>query len=290
MDKRAIPDPRGFIEAKRSQWQAQSTRRQWVLGMTLLATAGPTLGAALGWMVGSPGGFSGAAGGAAAGAVMAMWVGPLAAWLARSPKLEALPDLAFPPRVQAIAAEDPTAIRDGLTGAYTQRYFIAAAEREWSRIHRHGEDAALLMIDADRLSAVNQAHGMDCGDAMLVQLTRLVSATLRQYDLMARFNAGVLVVYLPNTDPIGAIDVAERIRERIAEHRMSWSSGPVSVTVSVGVAAIGDVHNALDAVIGDAGIALRQAKAAGRNCVRAAPVPPRRLPASGTTLGDRRAH
>ena len=190
----------------------------------------------------------------------------------------------------ATAGADGSDIRDALTGAYTQRYFIAAADREWSRIRRHGGDAALLMIDPDHLGSINDAHGMDCGDAALVQLARLVTATLRQYDLMARFNAGVLVLYLPHTDPIGAIDVAERIRDRIASHRMHWPTGTVTLTVSVGVAAVGADHAALDAVIGDAGAALRQAKAAGRNCVRASPVPPKRLPSSGAAQGDRRAH
>jgi diguanylate cyclase (GGDEF)-like protein len=144
------------------------------------------------------------------------------------------------------------------------------------------------MIDADQLRVINETHGQACGDAVLVHLTRLVNATLRQYDLMARFNAGVLVVYLPHTDPIGAIDVAERIRERIANFRMAWPTGSVAVTVSVGVASIGADHSALDTVISDAGAALRKAKAAGRNCVRAAPVPPKRNPANGVSQGDRR--
>ena len=188
----------------------------------------------------------------------------------------------------AMSIDEAADIRDTLTGAFTQRYFLAAADREWSRIRRHGEDAALLMIDADQLQSINQAHGQECGDAMLVHLTRLVGGTLREYDLMARFNAGVLVVYLPHTDPIGAIDVAERIRDRIASFRLNWPSGTVTVTVSVGVAAVGADHATLDTVIGDAGAALREAKLAGRNCVRAAPVPPKRAPANGSARGDRR--
>lgn len=167
-------------------------------------------------------------------------------------------------------------VRDALTGAYTQQHFVAAADREWSRIRRHGEDAALLMIDIDRLKGINDRFGTGCGDALLVEITRQVSTTLRQYDLLARFGGGVLVVYLPHTDPIGALDVAERIRERVAALRVSWSTHTLRSTVSVGVASIGASHGALDEVIADAGGALREAKAAGRNCVRAAPVPPRR--------------
>jgi diguanylate cyclase (GGDEF)-like protein len=165
--------------------------------------------------------------------------------------------------------------RDALTGAYTQQHFVAATDREWSRVRRHGEDAALLMIDVDHFKRLNDEHGNDAGDAMLVEITRLASSTLRPYDLLARFGGGVLVVYLPHTDPLGALDVAERIRERVAGLRLSWQGKLVKTTVSVGVAGVGSGHAGLEAVIGDAGAALREAKGAGRNCVRSAPIPPR---------------
>lgn len=183
--------------------------------------------------------------------------------------------LAAPPATGA-TPEAQRPVRDALTGAYTQQHFVAAADREWSRIRRHGEDAALLMIDIDRMKGINERFGNDCGDALLIEITRQVSTTLRQYDLLARFGGGVLVVYLPHTDPIGALDVAERIRERVAALRVSWDAHTLRSTVSIGVAAIGASHGALDEVIADAGAALRDAKAAGRNCVRAAPIPPRR--------------
>ena len=183
----------------------------------------------------------------------------------------------------AVDAQAPA--RDALTGAYTQQHFVAATDREWSRIRRHGEDAALLMIDLDHFKHLNDERGTACGDTMLVEITRLASTTLRPYDLLARFSGGVLVVYLPHTDPLGALDVAERIRERVAALVLPWQGARVRATVSVGVAGIGASHAALDAVIADAGAALREAKAAGRNCVRAAPIPPKRDPAPARSAG-----
>lgn len=244
--------------------------------MLLGAAVGEGVNLALG------GGVRGA--GALAGACVAALVAPAAAWLAwrLAPQKTAEP-------VAAPAAVDVSATRDQLTGAFTQRHFVAAADREWARIRRHGEDAALLMVDADQFRELNDKYGQSCGDAVLVEITRQVSATLRQYDLMARFGGGVLVVYLPHTDPIGALDVAERVRERVAAFRLNWNNESVGATVSIGVAAIGPDHAALDAVIADAGAALRDAKAAGRNCVRAAPVQPRRAPAAGSSVGGHRA-
>ena len=281
------PDARS-LNALRQRWQEQTAQRQLAVGSCALAAVGSLFGLVLGSFASMTAGLAGAV----LGATFAVLLFRSATWLSAKPAESptAAAAVAAGAMNKAPVAEDPTVIRDALTGAYTQRYFIAAADREWSRIRRHGEDAAMLMIDVDHLRAVNDQHGADCGDAVLVQLTRIVGAMLRQYDLMARFNAGVLVVYLPHTDPIGAIDVAERIRDRVANFRMNWPTGSVAVTVSVGVAAIGADHTALDSVIGDAGAALRAAKAAGRNCVRTGPVPPKRQPADGTRQGDHRPH
>ena len=184
-----------------------------------------------------------------------------------------------------VPADAQAPARDALTGAYTQLHFVAAADREWSRIRRHGEDAALLMVDVDHFKRLNEEHTTPCGDAMLVEITRLASATLRPYDLLARFGGGVLVVYLPHTDLLGALDVAERIRERVAGLGLAWQGKRVKATVSVGVAGIGGSHSGLDAVIADAGGALREAKGAGRNCVRAAPIPPKRNTEAARSAG-----
>lgn len=185
----------------------------------------------------------------------------------------------------AVSVDAQAPARDTLTGAYTQQHFVAAADREWSRIRRHGEDAALLMIDVDHFKHLNDERGTACGDAMLIEITRQASTTLRPYDLLARFSGGVLVVYLPHTDPLGALDVAERIRERVAGLALLWQDARVRATVSVGVAGIGASHAGLDAVIADAGTALREAKSAGRNCVRSAPIPPKRDPAPARSAG-----
>lgn len=171
------------------------------------------------------------------------------------------------------------ATKDDLTGAHNRRHFMQVAEREWARCRRYAEDGAVLLIDADQFKALKGSHGAACCDALLRDLTRLVTQSLRQPDLLARFGAEALIVYLPNTDPMGALDVAERIRERIAGHTLRWQHSGVSSTVSIGVASVGATHLTLDALVQDALAALQAAKDAGRNCVRAAPIQPRATPA-----------
>ncbi len=295
------PDPLTDPAAADCELRALQRRRAWALAAAAGAAVG--LGALLGHGLSQsllsalPAGWA-AVLPALTGAAVAVLLVPMAGWVAlrivapnllRQPKaakaakapkapatvtpLRAPPKAALRPASASADAQAPA--RDALTGAYTQQHFAAATDREWSRIRRHGEDAALLMVDIDHYKRLNDEHGMAAGDAMLVEITRLASATLRPYDLLARFGGGVLVVYLPHTDPLGALDVAERIRERVAGLRLPWQGRSAKTTVSVGVAGIGAAHAGLDAVIADAGAALREAKGAGRNCVRAAPIPPR---------------
>jgi diguanylate cyclase len=161
------------------------------------------------------------------------------------------------------------AIQDALTGIYNRRHFLDLVEREWSRAQRYDTPAALLLIDVDHFKNVNDQQGHLCGDAMLRAVAEALLDTLRHPDVLARFGGEEFIVFLPQTDPLGAIDVAERMRLRIEQLGLRWEGREVSVTVSIGAAAMRADHVTLDHLIHDADVALYEAKAAGRNCVRA---------------------
>jgi diguanylate cyclase (GGDEF)-like protein len=168
------------------------------------------------------------------------------------------------------------ATQDELTGVHNRRHFMALAERELARCRRYQTAGALLLVDADHFKRINDEHGRGCGDALLREITRVTQQSLRQPDVLARFGGEELIVFLPHTDPLGALDVADRIRERVSEIKLGWQGAEVRATVSIGVASLGPGHASLDALIHDANTALFAAKEAGRNCVRAAPIQPRR--------------
>ena len=163
------------------------------------------------------------------------------------------------------------ATRDDLTGLYNRRHFLDVAQSEWDRARRYGTPAAMLMIDADHFRGINEKHGQHCGDTLLRGIAQAVRAQLRQADVLARFGGEELVVFLPHTDPLGALDVAERIRERVQALSMPWQAVRVGATVSIGVAPLRAELPSLDWMIHEADTALCAAKAAGRNWVRALP-------------------
>jgi len=178
---------------------------------------------------------------------------------------------------------------DTLTGIANRGHFLALAEREWARARRYGSGAALLLVDVDRFHRLVESRGSAAGDAVLRALARHTEPTLRGADALARFGGSQLAVWLAQADPIGALDVAERIRERIETLDIPNEPQSLRVTVSVGVAALRPAHQTLAAVIDDAEAAVQAARQSGGNCVRAAPVDPLRLRKIGPSVGDNQA-
>lgn len=169
-------------------------------------------------------------------------------------------------------------------GAVLQRaLFFQWAEREWARSRRYGSGAALLLVDVDRFGRLCDARGTAAGEAVLAALLRNTAATLRAADVLTRFSDGQMAVFLAPADATGALDVAERIRQRAEGLDTGVGGQPVRITVSLGVAHLRPAHPNLQSLVEDAQDALAAARQAGGNCVRAAPVEPllKRLPGPG---------
>lgn len=154
--------------------------------------------------------------------------------------------------------------------------FMTLAEREFARARRYGTGAALVLVDVDRHARLCEARGPGAGDAVLAQLLCLTAPTLRTADVLTQFGPTQVAVFLVHADATGALDVAERIRERSEQMEVLYPASPegqrLRVTVSTGVAHLRPAHLSLQALVEDAQDALTAARAAGGNCVRAAPV------------------
>lgn len=256
---------------------AEPVARPWPLPLLAAALAGSAaaLGALVAWALqmapGLPPAWAAAAG--AALAVLASALPTLALALSRMGPAQT-PEPAAPP-AQLL-------VRDAETGALRAELFLELAEREWARARRYGSGAALLLVDLDRHGRIAEAHGQPAVDAVLNTLLRQTAPTLRGPDLLARLGPAQLGVFLAHADPTGALDVAERIRERAEALEPPWAalvpepvhsgSGTLRCSVSVGVAPLRPAHLNLQALVHDAEEAVLAARHAGGNCVRAAPV------------------
>ncbi len=158
----------------------------------------------------------------------------------------------------------------------SRELFMNLAEREFARARRYGTGAAMLLVEIDRYARLHEARGPAAGAAVLAELLRLTGPTLRTADVLTSFSGSQMAVFLAHADATGALDVAERIRERTEPMEVSVDGAHppqrLRVTASVGVAHLRPAHLSLAALIDDAQDAVAVARQAGGNCVRAAPV------------------
>jgi diguanylate cyclase (GGDEF)-like protein len=175
----------------------------------------------------------------------------------------------------------------------TRPLFLELAGREWARARRYGSGAALLLVDVDRFARLTESRGNEAADAVLAELLRQTAPSLRGADLLTRFSDAQMAVFLAQADATGALDVAERIRERAEQLQITpepdAAPRPLRITVSVGVAQLRPAHLNLQSLIDDAQDAVLAARQAGGNCVRAAPVDLGRLSPTGGWRTEPRA-
>jgi two-component system cell cycle response regulator len=166
-------------------------------------------------------------------------------------------------------------ITDGLTGLWNYRYFTMTIGKEIERSARFGRPLALLMLDLDRFKLVNDTHGHQRGDAVLVELAARVRGQVRDVDTVARYGGEEVVVILPETDEAGAVLAAERICDAVRRRPFGEpGEGEVEVTVSIGAAVFPAHGGSSTTLLRRADEALYEAKDAGRNTWRLATAAP----------------
>jgi diguanylate cyclase (GGDEF)-like protein len=156
---------------------------------------------------------------------------------------------------------------DGLTGAMRRGPFLSSAARDIALARRQVLPLSCLMIDADHFKQINDAYGHGVGDQVLLELVRTCRSTLRRVDSLGRMGGEEFCAFLPATDHAGALEVAERLRQKIEGIAIATENASVSLTVSIGVGTLTVGDAVPEDLIRRADSALYRAKAAGRNRV-----------------------
>jgi len=159
------------------------------------------------------------------------------------------------------------ATTDYLTGIYNRRTVMEMGRQECDRARRYHEPLSLLMMDIDHFKLVNDNYGHAAGDEALCSLVTSCIECLRGHDILGRMGGEEFLLILPHTSLSEALQVAERLRQRVAEIPIIHEGFSFNITVSLGVSQLEPSDTNIEGIIRKADTALYRAKQRGRNLV-----------------------
>ena len=160
-------------------------------------------------------------------------------------------------------------ITDSLTGIYNRRHFAQRFEWELQRSKRYNHSVSLMMLDIDHFKRYNDLNGHLKGDLILIQVAEILSAQLREADIIARYGGEEFIILLPETTREQAAKVAEKLRKKIEREKFELAEQQPDgkITASLGIASYPADSTEPETLIHLADQALYAAKSRGRNCV-----------------------
>ena len=158
-------------------------------------------------------------------------------------------------------------VTDALTGIYNRRHFEELIKTETEIAQRHGEVFSLLIIDIDHFKMVNDNYGHPCGDSVLKEVAGTLKNNLRKTDIICRVGGEEFVAICKRADKATAMDISNKLREKVESLTTPFGDERIKVTISVGVASLNSesTEEHADSLYKQADIAVYHSKKSGRN-------------------------
>ena len=191
------------------------------------------------------------------------FLGACFVWLTATLSLQTMSD------VMRITLLERETVTDSLTGLFNRRYLDRRLNEDIATAHRYSLPLSIMMIDIDHFKPVNDQFGHQAGDRVLVSLGEIISETVRESDYVARYGGEEFLVVAPYTPLLDATELSERLRKQVelAGFKLPDVPDEIRLTVSIGVASLGEGIDNIERLVHVADDNLYRAKAAGRNRV-----------------------
>jgi len=154
---------------------------------------------------------------------------------------------------------------DPLTQVFNRLVLDEVLTRDLAFARRSGEPLAVLMADIDHFKELNDRFGHQAGDRALRGVAQTIKQHLRPYDVVIRYGGEEFLIVLPNTQGEQAVEVAEKLKEAVAQQVQTADATPIRI--SMGVTTYDPAKDSWDTLIGRADAAMYGAKHKGRDCV-----------------------
>ena len=161
------------------------------------------------------------------------------------------------------------AITDSLTGMVNHDFIFKKLGEMLDQHRAHKQPLCVIMADIDFFKKVNDSHGHQAGDFVLVDVAKRIKSSLRDMDMVGRYGGEEFLLVLQKTPLDTAIRIAERIRLKIADHPVNLKDLILHVTMSMGVA-FANPDDDVESLVKRADNVLYEAKHSGRNRVTVA--------------------
>ena len=161
---------------------------------------------------------------------------------------------------------------DMLSGLLNRVAFFAQANVLYERCQINHSAVSCLMFDVDNFKWINDCHGHHAGDLVIAAIARILQSSARSSDVACRYGGDEFCLFAPAADAMQAIQMADRVRSRIAgDFSLNiFSDAQITISISAGVATGHVPDDTVEALLGRADAALNCAKRAGRSQVRLA--------------------
>ncbi|MEN8154760.1 MAG: GGDEF domain-containing protein [Acidobacteriota bacterium] len=174
---------------------------------------------------------------------------------------------------EAYARMEQLATYDPLTHLYTRKSMRERIEIEMLRMGRSWNPFCIILLDIDDFNSINEKHGPESGDKILLSLSLLLKENLRLQDAASRWGGEEFLLLLPGTPIDGGVILAEKIRKKIEKTKITYGEEEISFTITLGVNVFEKLGPTNDCILG-AFHALNHGKKSGKNTtIRADEIP-----------------
>ena len=157
------------------------------------------------------------------------------------------------------------AITDSLTHIYNRRHFMDLATKELFRSSRYDHTFSIILMDIDFFKQINDTHGHESGDRVLISFASFFKQNIRDHDIFARFGGDEFILLLPETNGEEASVFLERLQKNLLSTPVELEDKQISISLTAGITEFNQTQDTVETMIKRADQALYRAKENGRN-------------------------
>jgi diguanylate cyclase (GGDEF)-like protein len=157
---------------------------------------------------------------------------------------------------------------DLLSGLVNRRGFELHLFQAMQSRQAENYEHIFCYLDLDQFKVINDTCGHIAGDELLRQISRILKTHIRSHDVLARLGGDEFGILMLNCNIKNAKEVAQKLIDKVNQHRFLWENKPFAISVSIGIAPISESINNTNDLLRNADIACFAAKDAGRDCFR----------------------